>query len=94
MKTKKNRIVNNDHPKTTIGKTVLLDVIFKGLKHTGCPKKNETQVLFYISATKYQIFKIIFSPENGDTYANFEHKSISVQLLGTEIIAKQNGILD
>ena len=32
--------------------------------HTGCPKKNETEFLLNISATKYQIFKQFLSPEN------------------------------
>ena len=57
-------------------------------------QKNETQVLLYISAIKYRSFKSFFSPENWDQYVNFEYKSISVQLVGTEIFAKQNGILD
>ena len=34
------------------------------INYTGCPKKNETQFLLNISATKYKIFKMFFSPEN------------------------------
>ena len=59
--------------------------------YTGCPKKNETGFLIDISATNDRIFKSFFSPEN--PYANFEHKTISVQFKGTEIFTKQNGVL-
>ena len=39
-------------------------------------KKNVPPSLLNISATKYQIFKLFFSPEN---YANFEYKTLSVR---------------
>ena len=58
------------------------------------PKKNETAFLLNISATKYRIFKLIFSPENGDPYVNFEYITISVRFLMAEIFVKQNRILD
>ena len=61
---------------------------------TGGPKKNDTPFLINISATKYQIFKLFFSPENWDPYANFENITISVRFFNAEILVKQNGILD
>ena len=56
-------------------------------------KKNETPFLLNILATKYQIFKLFFSPGKSDPYANIEYKIIFVQFLGAEIFAKQNGTL-
>ena len=60
---------------------------------TGCIKKNAPPSLLNISATKYLIFKLCFSPENWDPYANFEYKTISVQYSGAEIFTKQNAVL-
>ena len=57
-------------------------------------QKNAPPSLLNISATKYLIFKSFFSSENWDPLANFEYKTISVRLLGAEIFAKQNAILD
>ena len=46
-------------------------------KYTGCPKKNETGFLLNISATKYRIFKLFFSPENWDPYAMDRYRTNS-----------------
>ena len=62
--------------------------------YTGCPEENDTPFLLDISATKYRIFKTIFSPENWYPYARVEYSNIFEQFLGAEMFAKQNGILD
>ena len=44
-----------------------------------------------ISATKFRIFKLFFSPEN--PYANFEYKTISVHFRGWKLCKKKLGLL-
>ena len=41
-----------------------------------------------ISATKYRIFKLFFSPENWDPYAKFEYQSFSGQFNESEMFAE------
>ena len=49
--------------------------------------------LLNISIPNERIYKSFFSPENWDPYANVEYRTISLQFYGTEISAKQNGVL-
>ena len=50
----------------------------------------EQPCLLNISITNERIYKSFFSPENWDSYANFEYRTISLQFLGAEIFEKQN----
>ena len=53
----------------------------------------EPPCLLNISITNERIYKLFFSPENWDPYANFEYKIIFVWHLRAEIIVKQNWVL-
>ena len=53
----------------------------------------EPSCLLNISITNERIYKLFFSPENWDPYANFEYRTISLPFWGAEIFAKQNRFL-
>ena len=44
------------------------------------------------SRTKLRNYKPIFSPENWDSYTNFEYRTFSVLFNGAEIFVEQNGV--